>query len=93
MSSACTSDNPQALSLRERLALARLWLLGTELTPLQLRHMGADPWQLHPPASQRMQAAVGACLRELADHLEQHGVELGLAQSLLLDQVLHNEAQ
>lgn len=89
-----SADKPQntSLALSDRLSLVRRWMLQKSLSPLQLAAMGADPWYAHPPYEQRMQAAVVASLRELADRFEQHGVELGLAQALLIDQVLDQKA-
>lgn len=82
------------LSLNERLAYSRKWLLtGGHMAPLELRAMGADPWTLEPPVAQRMSAAVVRALRELADHLEQQGVQVVAADSLLLDQPLHQQGQ
>lgn len=72
------------LPLADRLALARSWLLGAKLNPVQLRSMGADPFQLEPSAQERMKLAVAACLRELADCLELQGIEPGLSRALLL---------
>lgn len=81
------------LSLNQRLAHSRQWLLTGHLGPLELRAMGADPWTLQPPVAQRMAAAVVSALRELADHLEQQGVQIGAAEALLLDQPLHQQGQ
>lgn len=82
-----------SLPLAERLATARLWLLERRVPASKQIAMGADRWQSEPPAEQRMQAAVAAALRELADCVEQQGVQLGLAQALLLDQVPDQKAQ
>lgn len=78
---------PSSLPLPDRLAIARRWLLGRDVHPLQERAMGADRWQSEPPAEQRMRAAVAAVLCELAGCVEKHGVQIGLAQALLVDKV------
>ena len=89
----CMTAPPSSLPLPERLAIARLWLLARRVPASKQIAMGADRWQSEPTAEQRMQAAVAAALRELADCVEQQGVQLGLAQALLLDQVPDQKAQ
>lgn len=81
------------LSLPQRLAYSRQWLLTGHLGPLEMRSMGADPWNLQTPAPLRMNAAVANALRQLADDLEQQGVQVGGVQALLLDQPLRQEPQ
>ena len=81
------------LDLKQRLAHSRQWLLTGHLGALEMRAMGADPWILQPPACQRMAASVALALRDLAGHLEQQGVQIGLAQFLLLDEPLHQQSQ
>lgn len=81
------------LDLKQRLAHSRQWLLTGHLGALEMKAMGADPWILQPPACQRMAASVALALRDLADHLEQQGVQIGLAQFLLLDEPLHQQSQ
>lgn len=82
-----TPAPPTSLPLADRLAIARRWLLGRDVHPLQERAMGADRYQLEPPAELRMRAAVAAALCELAGCVEKNGVQLGLAQALLVDKV------
>ena len=53
------------LSLSQRLAHSRQWLLTGHLCPLQMRAMGADPWVLQPSAYERMTAAVASALLNL----------------------------
>lgn len=74
------------LDLKQRLAHSRQWLLTGHLGALEMKAMGADPWILQPPACQRMAASVALALRDLADHLEQQGVQPGVATVLLLDE-------
>jgi hypothetical protein len=80
-------------SLTHRLALARTWLLTGHLRATDMCALGADPWQLVPPADQRARAAVAQALRELADGVEQQLVQVGAVEALLLGQPLDQQSR
>lgn len=85
--------NQPPVPLHQRLIHARNWLLGKAMRPAHLREMNADPWYVWPHQNEHMAVSVAATLRELADQIEKHGIELGLAEPLLIDQVLDEQAQ
>lgn len=85
--------NQPPVPLHLRLEYCRRWLLGRRLTTNEYRAMDADPWYSMPDKDVRMAVSVVATLRELVEEFEKHGVEFGLAQQLLLDQPVEQQAQ
>lgn len=85
--------NQPPVPLHRRLEYCRRWLLGRRLTTNEYRAMDADPWYSVPDKDVHMAVSVIETLRELVEEFEKHGVEFGLAQQLLLDQPVDEQAQ